>query len=186
MTAMTSLRVTSCCLGCEGPTPATGTARRTSVPLKRQPTERIVGRSDEGRRSADPGRSISDMAYEFVTSQASGIFIARVGGVRHVRLEDNDLELRAFWASVSAGMKRAGVHRLLAVISAQGAIRSLDVRTFYRSLGTMGFTSDMRLAIVFAVPEPERPILQLGVDAAARDGWTINHFVSEREALEWL
>ena len=126
------------------------------------------------------------MAYAFVTSQDSDIFVARVGGVRHNRIEDNDSELRAFWTSVSAGMKRAGVHRLLAVISAQGAIRSLDVRTFYRSLGGMGFTADMRLALVFEVPKPERPILRLGVDAAARDGWTINHFMSEQEALAWL
>ena len=72
------------------------------------------------------------------------------------------------------------------MVSAQGAIRSLDIRTFYRRLGELGFTSNMRLAIVFAVPEHERPVLELGVDAAARDGWTIRHFVSEREALAWL
>ena len=136
-------------------------------------------------RFLDAG-SIFAMAYTFETSKQLGIFVARIAGERHSRLEDNNSELRTFWTGVASAMKQAGLHRLLAVISAQGPIRSLDIRTFYRSLGEMGFKANMRLAIVFAVPEHERPVLELGVEAAARDGWTIRHFVSEPEAREWL
>ena len=130
--------------------------------------------------------NILTMPYTFETSEQSGIFVARVGGERHSDLEDNRTELRNFWTGVAFEIKQAGAHRLLAVISAQGAIRSLDVRTFYRSLGQMGFTANMRLAVVFAVPEHERPVLELGVAAAAQDGWTIRQFVSEPEARRWL
>lgn len=126
------------------------------------------------------------MAYIFETSEQSGIFVARVAVERPSRLEDNRTELRKFWTGVSAAMKQARLHRLLAVISAHGAIRSLDVRTFYRGLGQMGFTANMRFAIVFAVPEHERPVLTLGVAAAAQDGWTIRYFLSEPEAIAWL
>ena len=126
------------------------------------------------------------MAYTFETSEQSGILIARLAGERHSRLEDNSTELWKFWTGVAAEMEQAGLHRLLAVISAKGAIRSLNVRSFYRSLGQMGFKANMRLAIVFAVPEHERPVLKLGVEAAAQDGWTIRHFESEPEARAWL
>lgn len=131
-------------------------------------------------------RSISNVAYLFETSEQSGIFVARVAGERHARLEDNGTELLQFWTSVAVAMKQASLHRLLAVISARGALRSLDTRTFYRRLGEMGFKANMRFAIVFAVPSHERPVLELGVDAAAQDGWTIRHFVSESEAMAWL
>lgn len=131
-------------------------------------------------------RSIFGMAYTFETSEQSGIFVARVGGDRHARLEDNVNELRNFWSGVAAEMRQAGLLRLLAVISAQGAIRSLDIRTFYRRLGELGFKADMRVAIVFSVPAHERPVLEVGVEAAARDGWTICHFGSESEATAWL
>lgn len=78
------------------------------------------------------------------------------------------------------------LNRLLAVISATGAIRSLNIRAFYGSLGTMGFKAGMQFAVVFAGQEHDRPILALGVDTAGRDGWTIRHFLSESEARDWL
>ena len=131
-------------------------------------------------------RSIRRMGYIFQTSEQSGIFVARVAGERHTRVEDNNTELRKFWTAVAAEMKQAGLYRLLAVISAHGAVRSLDIRTFYRRLGELGFRSEMRLAVVFAVPRHERPVLELGVEAAAQDGWTIRHFESETEARAWL
>ena len=132
------------------------------------------------------GRSISAMAYTFETSEQSGVLVARVAGERHPRLEDNSTELRNFWTGIAVAMNQAGLHRLLAVISTRGAIRSLDVRTFYRGLGQMGFKANMRFAIVFEVPKHERPVLQLGVEAAAQDGWTIRHFELESEARAWL
>lgn len=130
--------------------------------------------------------SMVAVAYIFETSVQSGICVARVAGERHARVQDNGAELRDFWTGVASLMVQAGVHRLLAVISATGSIRSLDIRTFYRSLGEMGFKATMQLAVVFAVPEHERPVLALGVETAARDGWTIQNFDSEPEARAWL
>ena len=75
---------------------------------------------------------------------------------------------------------------MLAVVSAQGSLRSLDVRTFYRRLGEMGFLADMFLAVVVEVPHHERPVLQLGVASAAQDGWNIGLFASESLARAWL
>jgi hypothetical protein len=126
------------------------------------------------------------MARTFETSEQSGIFFVRVDGVRSSRFEDDRAELTNFWTGVASAMKQAGLHRLLAVISVRGDIRSLDIHGFYRSLGQMGFKANMRLAIVFSVPDHERRVLETGVDGAARDGWTIRHFVSESEAREWV
>ncbi len=126
------------------------------------------------------------MAYIFETSEQSGIFVARVGGERHERIAENFNDLWAFWAGVASEMKQKDLHRLLALISSRGSLRSLDTRTFYRRLGEMGFTADMRLAVVLEVLNHERPVIQLGVDAAAQDGWTIRHFASESEARAWL
>jgi hypothetical protein len=126
------------------------------------------------------------MARTFETSEQSGIFVVRVNGERSPRYADDRAELVNFWTGVASAMKQAGLHRLLAVISVRGDIRSLDIHGFYRNLGQMGFKADMRMAIIFAVPDHERQVLQTGVDGAARDGWTIRHFVSESEAREWL
>ncbi|CAM5791528.1 hypothetical protein [Rhizobacter fulvus] len=126
------------------------------------------------------------MAYLFETAEQPGIFVARVGGERHEHIGENFSELWEFWSSVAAAMKQSGLHRLLAVISARGTLRSLDVPTFYRRLGEMGFMANMRLAVVFDVPEHDRPVLRLGVAAAVQDGWTIRQFLSEADAMEWL
>ena len=126
------------------------------------------------------------MPRTFETSEQSGIFVVRVGGERSSHAEDDRAELTKFWAGVPSAMRQADVHRLLAVISVRGTFRSLDILGFYRRLGEMGFRVDMRLAIVFAVPENERKVLQIGVESAARDGWNIRHFVSESEARDWL
>ena len=126
------------------------------------------------------------VSYFLETSEESGIFVARIGGERHERLVDNFNELWAFWASVASEMKQKGLHRLLAVVSARGPLRSLDVPTFYRRLSEMGFMAHMRLAVVLEVPDHDRPVLQLGVAAAAQDGWTIRQFASESEARAWL
>lgn len=126
------------------------------------------------------------MAYEFETSKLDGVLIARIGGHRHESLADNFSDLWAFWSSVASEMKREGVHRLLAVISAKGAFRSLEVPAFYRRLGEMGFTASMRAAIVFDIPTHERPVLRLAVNAAESDGWNMRVFPSEAEAWEWL
>lgn len=126
------------------------------------------------------------MAYLFETAQDDGIFTARVGGDRHKQLADNFAELWEFWTGVAADMKRRRLRKLLAVVSARGSLRSLDVRTFYRRLGEMGFMADMRLAVVVDVSEHDRPVLQLGVSGAAQDGWTIRLFRSESDARAWL
>ena len=126
------------------------------------------------------------MPYIFETSEQSGIFVARVGGERHERAAADFAELWAFWAGVASEMKGKGSYRLLAVVSAQGTLRSLDARKFYRRLGEMGFMAHMRLAIVLEVPIHDRPVIQLGVEASAQDGWTIRHFASESEARVWL
>lgn len=126
------------------------------------------------------------MAYTYETFIQAGIFVARVGGERHQLFEDNVSEAWEFWSSVALGMKRQGLHRLLAVISARGALRSLNVPTFYRRMGEMGFMANMRMAVVLEVPEHERPVLRLGIRAAAQDGWSIRQFLSESEALAWL
>lgn len=143
-------------------------------------------------RATGPGRAILGthrifvMARMFETSEESGIFVVRVGGERSSRVEDDNAELTNFWTGVASAMRQAGLHRLLGVVSVRGTLRSLDIPGFYRRLGEMGFKADMRLAIVFAVPDQERQVLQLGVEGGARDGWTIRHFVSETEAREWL
>jgi hypothetical protein len=126
------------------------------------------------------------MSYIFETTQRADVFVARVGGERHEHIEENFSELWQFWSGVAAVMKQRGLRRLLAVVSASGTLRSHDVPTFYRRLGEMGFMANMRLAVVLDVPGQDRPVLQLGIEAAAQDGWTIRQFYSEFEAMEWL
>jgi hypothetical protein len=126
------------------------------------------------------------MAYTFETSRRGGIYVARIGGERHKHIADNFDELWAFWSSVALEMRQEGLNRLLAVISAIGTLRSLDVRTFYRRLSEMGFMANMRLAVVVEPLTHERPVLELGVGAAALDGWTIRLFASESDAVAWL
>ena len=126
------------------------------------------------------------MAYIFETAEKSGIFIARVGGVRHESRAENFDELWAFWRGVASEMKQRELRRLLAVVSTEGSLRSLGTRNFYRRLGEMGFMANMRLAVVLEVPIHERPVIQLGVNAASLDGWTICHFAAEAEAVAWL
>jgi len=126
------------------------------------------------------------MARTFETSEQSGIFVVRVSGERSSHVQTDSVELINFWKGVGSAMRQAGLNRLLAVVSVRGTLRSLDIPGFYRRLGQMGFKADMRLAIVFAVPEHERLVLQLGVEGAARDGWNIRHFESETEARSWL
>ena len=126
------------------------------------------------------------MAYIFESTLESELLVVRVSGERHERPEDSIASLRDFFSGVASEMAREHVNRLLAVISATGAIRSLNIRAFYGSLGTMGFKAGMQFAVVFAGQEHDRPILALGVDVAERDGWTIRHFLSESEARDWL
>lgn len=126
------------------------------------------------------------MAHTFETSQRDGIYVVRIGGERHRKVADNFDELWAFWSSVALEMKQKGLHRLLAVIAATGTLRSLDVRTFYRRLGEMGFMANMRLAVVVGPSSHERPVLELGVGSASQDGWTICLFAFEADAVEWL
>jgi hypothetical protein len=126
------------------------------------------------------------MARTFETSEQSGIFVVRVSGERSSNVETDSVELMTFWRGIASAMRQARLNRLLAVVSVRGTLRSLDIPGFYRRMGQMGFKADMRLAIVFAIPEHERLVLQLGVESAARDGWTIRHFVSETEARSWL
>ena len=126
------------------------------------------------------------MAYIFESALESELLVVRVSGERYERPEDGIAALRDFFTGVASQMVREDLNRLLAVISATGAIRSLNIRAFYGSLGTMGFKAGMHFAVVFAGQEHDRPILALGVDTAERDGWTIRHFLSESEAREWL
>ena len=124
--------------------------------------------------------------YVFETSQVDGVFIARVGGERRESAEDFEA-LFNFWASVALRMREADLHRLLAVASASGTFRKLDLPSaFYRRLGAMGFQSNVRIAVVTLVVAHELPMLQLGVGIAKADGWTIAQFKSEAEGLEWL
>ena len=126
------------------------------------------------------------MGYAFDTEERNGIFVARVGGERYQRVDQNFNEAWRFWSSVASQMKERGLYRLLAILTVQGALRTLDVRLFYRRLGEMGFTAEVRIAMVFDMPPHARRVLELGVDAAARDGWTIHHFETEVDALAWL
>ena len=126
------------------------------------------------------------MGYTFDTTEHGGIFIARVGGDRHQHADQNFSEAWRFWSSVAVRMKERRLRRLLAVINVHAALRTLNVPVFYRRLGEMGFTADMRFALVYDMPPHARRVLELGVQAAARDGWTIDHFESEAAALAWL
>ena len=126
------------------------------------------------------------MTYRFETSQSSDVFTARVSGERPESPVESVNVLMNFWSGVASEMKVSGLHRLLAVVSARGTFRSLDLPAFYRRLSEMGFSANMRMAVVSDALPHERPVHQLGVDVASQDGWTICLFATEIEGRAWL
>ena|ERR1700741_297894 len=113
------------------------------------------------------------------------VLTARISGARPANDDDALYTFLTLWGRISDCCREQGFRQLLVLVSVDSRGSSGLSLRFFSSLESVGFTRDIRTAIVFTT-QTLRRANQLGLKIASEAGWLVEAFDDESQARHWL